>query len=190
MFPIFSKKKVGVFAAFTTDFCGGLLHFWFFFFGFVQFFGWSGDFAQLHVLYRHCLPVYWFIFFFSAVICMVLCISNLGYVNTRGSHYTTCTFTGFTPSLFLHERPLNITKSVCTSPWCPTPLKSSCPSLHIWSSLWPAVLLAAGYTDAAFACVHCKYAHICVCVCNYVSHHLPITPHYLLPAVRRRWPTV
>lgn len=113
-------------------------------------------------------------FFFSAVICMVLCISNLGYVNTRGSHYTTCTFTGFTPSLFLHERPLNITKSVCTSPWCPTPLKSSCPSLHIWSSLWPAVLLAAGYTDAAFACVHCKYAHICVCVqlrFSSPSHH-------------------
>lgn len=61
--------------------------------------------------------VYWFTgLFFSAVICMVLCISNLGYGHTLGSHYTAYTYTGFTPSLFLHERPLNMTKSVCTSP--------------------------------------------------------------------------
>lgn len=119
----------------SLQFCGGLLHFSLvFFLVFVQFCGWSGGSAQLHFLHRHCVLVNWVVSF--AVICMVLCISNLGYVHTHGSHYTTYTLTGCYSSPSLHERPLKITKRCVLLPWCPTLLQSSCPSLHIQSSLW------------------------------------------------------
>lgn len=149
---------------------------------FVQFCGWSGGSAQLHFLHRHCVLVNWVVSF--AVICMVLCISNLGYVHTHGSHYTTYTLTGCYSSPSLHERPLKITKRCVLLPWCPTLLQSSCPSLHIRSSLWwlvtPMLPLCV--------CVYCKHAS--KCVYRLVSHRLPVTPHYLPPAVRRRWPMV
>lgn len=108
------------------------------FFVFVQFCGWSGGSPQLHFLHRHCVLVNWVISF--AVICMVLCISNLGYVHTHGSHYTTYTLTGCYSSPSLHERPLKITKRCVLLPWCPTLLQSSCPSLHIRSSVWWLVI--------------------------------------------------
>lgn len=84
MFPILFKK-VRVFAAFTADFCGGLLNFCLFLWSCAVFLGGKGT----PLSFISCTGiVHWHLFFFSAVICMVLCISNLGYGHTRGSHYT------------------------------------------------------------------------------------------------------
>lgn len=128
---------MGVFATFTAGFCGGLLHFCFF----CHFWGRAGDPSQLHF--------YWFCFLQS---CAWHCASVTLVICKIMAPTLQNTYTGFSPLLFLHERPRNM---MCTSPWCPTPLKFSCPSLHIWSSLWFAVLSAA-LTETA----HC----FCVCI--------------------------
>lgn len=140
-----ASQRPRLFAAFTADPCGGLSH--------RHWFLWS-----CAVLFSLFFPLsFWVrwglgssflvysLYFVSAAICMVLCISNLGHGHTHGADYTAYTYTGVTPSLFLHERPPNITNR-CVIPHphptplhptlrCPTPLKPSCLSLHSWSSL-------------------------------------------------------
>lgn len=99
-------KKWGAVAAFTAEFCGGLVQF--LFFVLCSLLGEVGVLLSfvscIGIVYRFTGSL-----LFSAVICMVLCISSLGYVHTCDSRYTKYTFTGFTPSLFLHEYPLNVT---------------------------------------------------------------------------------
>lgn len=86
-----TTQTARVFAAFHSRFPWWLVAFSFVSLVLCSFLGGVGVSTQYYFLYRYCLLAC----FFSAVIRMVLCISNLGYGHTHVSHCTVYTLTGF-----------------------------------------------------------------------------------------------
>ena len=160
-------RKWGAVAAFTAEFCGGLVQFLFFVL--------CGLFSKrgvlLHILYRHSLPGYWSAFIFLQSFACCCASAALGYVHTCDSRYTKHTCTGFTPSLFLHERSLNVTNLACVPGAHHTfnPHARLCPSGALHGLLSCRRLLP---TNPAFecvcVCVKVPTYNVCVHVCVFV----------------------
>lgn len=113
------------------------------------------------------LLVDWFVSFLQS---SAWCCASVTLV--MGILYTAYTSAGFTPSLFLHERPLNMTKSVCTYPWCPTPPEILMP-VSAQLELFMVCCLVGGWLQliqfTAFAYLQIR-PHIHVYACISVSH--------------------
>lgn len=121
-------QRVRVFADFTADFCGRLLLF-FPFFSFLSCAAFCMGGAPLTAIFS------------PKVICMVLCISNLSYRLTYSSRYSAYSY----PSCM--SVPLNMIKTVCTSPQHSILPKTSCLSLPRWSFLQHLVQLTQFTTN-------------------------------------------
>lgn len=158
-------KKWGAVAAFTAEICGGLVQFLLFVCFLccaVYWVRWGGG-VLLSLVSRHCLPVYWFTFIFPQSFAWCCASAALGYVHTHATQITLNT--GFTPSLFLHDRPLNVTNSACV----PGALHTLNPHARLFPSGALHGLLSCRRlvkTNPAFECV-------CVCVCVYVCVKMP-----------------